>query len=125
MIEAQGGDPRVVSEPSRLAVAPVEVTVKAQVGGFVASVDALAIGLAAVAMGAGRERADATVDHAVGISVDAKPGVEVKAGDALARIHVHAARDAATVLERIRGAFVLTSEPKDDASPLVRGRLGA
>jgi pyrimidine-nucleoside phosphorylase len=125
MIDAQGGDPRVVSEPTRLTVAPVEVVVRAPVGGFVASVDALAIGLAAVVMGAGRARADATVDHAVGISVCAKPGAEVGAGDALARIHVHAAADAAAIAERIGGAFVIRPEPGHGPSPLVRERLGA
>jgi len=124
MIEAQGGDPRVVTEPARLVVAPVEVVVRAPAAGFVVGVDAMAIGLAAVAMGAGRARADSKIDPAVGISVDAKPGAEVKAGDPLARIHVHRASDADAIAERVRGAFSLgTAAPRP--SPLVRGRLGA
>ncbi|MGO8999097.1 MAG: thymidine phosphorylase [Polyangiaceae bacterium] len=124
MIEAQGGDPRVVTEPTRLTVAPVEVVVKAPISGFVASVDAMVIGLAAVAMGAGRARADSKIDPTVGISVDAKPGAEVRAGDSLARIHVRQAADADAIAERIRGAFVVTPEPRP-IPPLVRGRLGA
>ena len=124
MIEAQGGDPRVVAEPTRLAIAPVEVIVPAPAGGFVASVDAMAIGLAAVAMGAGRARADSRVDPAVGISIEAKPGAAVKAGDPLARIHVHRAADADAIVERVRRAFDLSPAPLPP-SPLVRGRLGA
>jgi len=124
MIEAQGGDPRVVSEPTRLVVAPMEVVVRAPAPGFVTSVDALAIGLAAVAMGAGRARADSTIDAAVGLSIDAKPGAEVKAGDPLARIHVRNASDADAIGERIRGAFVIRPERPAAGSPLVRGRLG-
>src|SRR5580704_18638671 len=47
MIEAQGGDARVVAEPSRLEIADVEVAVKATRAGVVDAVDALAVGLAA------------------------------------------------------------------------------
>jgi pyrimidine-nucleoside phosphorylase len=124
MIEAQGGDPRVVGDPARLVVAPVEVVVRAPAAGFVVRADAMTIGLAAVAMGAGRARADAKIDPAVGISVCAKPGAEVRAGDALARIHVHKASDADAIAERVRAAFSFSPAPPD-AAPLVRGRLGA
>jgi thymidine phosphorylase len=124
MIEAQGGDPGVVTDPARLVVAPVEVVVRATDSGYVSSVDAMAIGLAAVAMGAGRARADAKIDAAVGLSIDAKRGAAVKAGDPLARIHVRSAADAEAIAERVRGAFVIHPE-RPAASPLVRGRLGA
>jgi pyrimidine-nucleoside phosphorylase len=124
MIEAQGGDPRVVTDTTWLEIAPVEVVVRAPADGFVTAVDAMVVGLAAVAMGAGRARADATIDPAVGISIEAKPGAEVKSGDALARIHVRRASDADAIAERVRRAFSLGSAPPPPA-PLVRGRLGA
>jgi pyrimidine-nucleoside phosphorylase len=124
MIEAQGGDPRVVSEPARLVIAPTTVLVKAMRAGVVEAVDALAIGLAGVAMGAGRARADAAIDPAVGISVDAKPGTAVQTGDVLARVHVRRASDADGVVERIAGAFRI-GETAPAAESLVRGRLDA
>jgi thymidine phosphorylase len=124
MIEAQGGDPRVVSEPARLVIAPTTVLVKAMRAGVVEAVDALAIGLAGVAMGAGRARADAAIDPAVGISVDAKPGPAVQTGDVLARVHVRRASDADGVVERIAGAFRI-GETAPAAESLVRGRLDA
>jgi pyrimidine-nucleoside phosphorylase len=124
MIEAQGGDPRVVAEPTRLAVAPVEVMVPAPRDGVVARIDALAVGLASVAMGAGRERAEASIDPAVGLTIEAKPGARVKRGAPLARIHVHREGDAAAIAERLCGAFTLTDEPPAP-SPLVLGRLEA
>jgi pyrimidine-nucleoside phosphorylase len=107
MIRAQGGDPRVVADRSRLEVAPVEVVVEAPRDGTVVRADALAIGLAAVAMGAGRVRADQPVDHAVGIYVDAKPGARVVRGQPLARLRVRKAEDAAAVKERVANAFTL------------------
>ncbi|HVH43238.1 MAG TPA: thymidine phosphorylase, partial [Labilithrix sp.] len=62
MVAAQGGDASVVADPSKLVVASEVVPVKAPRDGFVTGIDALAIGLTGVAMGAGRTRADQKVD---------------------------------------------------------------
>jgi thymidine phosphorylase len=75
-------------------------------------------------MGAGRERAEASIDPAVGITIEAKPGAYVKRGAPLARIHVHRDGDAAAIAERLCGAFTLADEPPAP-SPLVLGRLEA
>jgi len=122
MIAAQGGDARVVAEPERLVVAGEEVAVLADRAGWVAGADALEIGLAAVAMGAGRTRADQSVDSGVGIVIDAKPGTEVAAGDALARLFVRARADADKVLERVRAAFSI-ADARPRATPLLLGRV--
>jgi pyrimidine-nucleoside phosphorylase len=124
MIEAQGGDARVAAEPSRLAVAPVTVPITSASEGTVIFVDALAVGLASVAMGAGRARTDASIDPAVGISVDVKPGARVRAGDVLARLHVRDESSASAIAERVCAAF--TVEPRIESlrpPPLVRGRV--
>jgi pyrimidine-nucleoside phosphorylase len=130
MVAAQGGDARVVADPSLLEVAAVTVPIAAAAAGTVTAVDALAIGLASVAMGAGRARADAKVDPAVGISVDAKPGTKVHAGDVLARVHVRDASAASAVTERIRAAFTIdagdaAAAARTRPAPLVRGRVEA
>lgn len=123
LIALQSGDPRVVDDPSRLEVASVEVVVRAPRAGFVATIDALEVGLASVAMGAGRTRADQKVDAAVGITVDAKPGAEVRAGDALARLHVRANdASAEATAARVRDAFVIADARAAEA-PLVIGRI--
>jgi pyrimidine-nucleoside phosphorylase len=60
------------------------------------------IGRASVALGAGRDRVEDTVDPAVGIMVLAKPGDEVRAGDPIVELHyrdrsrLEAARSLAT-----------------------------
>ena len=123
MIAAQGGDPRVVADRTRLEVAPEEVVVEAPRDGWVQRADALGIGLAAVAMGAGRTRADQAVDHAVGIYVDAKPGTRVVRGQPLARLRVRARGDAAAVLDRVVGAFVI-GDASPPQRPMVLGRIG-
>ncbi len=121
MVEAQGGDPRAVEHPERLALAP-EVPVLAERDGFVASIDALEIGLASVAMGAGRTRAEQTVDAGVGIWIAAKPGESIRRGQILARMHLRPKADAEGLALRVRNAFRLADEPPAP-SPLVRGRI--
>jgi pyrimidine-nucleoside phosphorylase len=123
LIVAQHGDPRVVDDTSLLEVATVEIAVRAPRAGVVGGIDALEIGLAAVAMGAGRTRADQKVDAAVGITIDAKPGTEVRAGDALARIHVRVDdANAQATAARVRNAFVV-GDAKPGALPLVIERI--
>lgn len=124
MIAAQKGDPKVAGDPSRLALAPCKVAVHANRTGFVTAIDALEIGLSAVAMGAGRTRADQAVDPGVGIAVVAKPGDAVRAGATIAEVYVRRAEDAGRVVDRIRDAFQVGPE-KPAPKPLVRGRIEA
>lgn len=124
MVEAHHGDPRVVANPSLLVHAKHTVEIVAPRNGFVVSVDALAIGLAGVAMGAGRTRADQKVDPLVGIDVVGKPGDAVEVGTVVARIHVHEAAHAEAVRERITNAFAYADAP-GEAKPLVIGRITA
>jgi pyrimidine-nucleoside phosphorylase len=124
MIAAQGGDEGVVADPARLAIAPCASPVPAPVDGWVTSADALEIGLAAVAMGAGRTRADQAVDPAVGILVHKKPGVAVKRGEPLATVYVRAPADAARVADRVAAAFEIADAPPE-VPGLVIGRVEA
>jgi len=124
MIEAQGGDPRVVTDLDLLPSAPVKVAVLAAHGGFITGIDPLEIGLSAVAMGAGRTRADQEVDPVVGIELEVTRGDAIEAGAPLAYLHVRHARDAEAVLARVRDAFQIGAE----AAPipaLVLARIGA
>ncbi|MFO7692590.1 MAG: thymidine phosphorylase, partial [Vicinamibacterales bacterium] len=81
MVERQGGDPAVVDDPSRLALAPGREFARAPRAGYVTGLDALLIGRAAAALGAGRATADDRVDHGVGIRVLASLGALVRAGE--------------------------------------------
>ncbi|MDI3283364.1 thymidine phosphorylase [Polyangium sp. 15x6] len=122
MIEAQGGDPAVVEDPLRLPRAPETVLVPSEADGFVAAIDPLEIGLAAVAMGAGRTRADQKVDHAVGIEILAPRGAGVRRGEPLARLHVRSVAAAEAVADRVQSAFRVSSAP-EASPPLLLGRI--
>jgi len=122
MIEAQGGDPRVVENPSIMAAAPAHVLVKAEHEGFVAGIDSLELGLTAVSMGAGRTRADQPVDHAVGIEILAPRGMKVERGQSLARLHVRTHSAGEAIVHRVQQAFRIT-HVVEEAGALVLGRI--
>ncbi|WP_437513366.1 thymidine phosphorylase [Sorangium sp. So ce1099] len=122
MIAAQKGDPAVVQDPGRLPSAPVVVEVAAQEAGYVVAVDPLEIGLSAVALGAGRTRADQRVDPAVGIELAAVRGDRVDRGAPLARVHARGADEARAAAARVRAAFQLGPAPAE-APALVLERI--
>jgi len=86
--------------------------VTASTAGVVARADALEIALAAKALGAGRERKDATIDLAVGIVLEKKIGDPVAAGETLAVIHARSATDAENVAKRVSAAFTVAERAK-------------
>ena len=83
MVEAQGGDPRVVDDYGRLPQVRDRHPIAAERDGYLARVDAELVGRASVVLGAGRDKVEDAVDPAVGIFVRAKPGDRVRAGQPL------------------------------------------
>jgi pyrimidine-nucleoside phosphorylase len=122
MVAAQGGDAKVVAEPSRLELAPEKVHVLAETSGFVTGIDALTVGLAGVAMGAGRTRADQAVDFGVGVTLGKKPGERAEKGDVLATLHLRKGQDLEGLKARVASAFTLGDAPPP-VLPLVVGRI--
>src|SRR5690606_27184335 len=74
--------PLVVDDYGRLPAAPHQRTVEASASGWV-TIDAGAVGHAAVVLGAGRDRADQAVDPSAGIEILLTEGSEVRAGEAV------------------------------------------
>lgn len=107
IIEAQGGNPKVVADPDLLPIHTTVLRVRAQKDGHVESIDAEAVGTLAVELGAGRQRKEDTIDMAVGILLYKKTGDQVKAGDVLADLHVRDEKEpsAAVAPDRLRDSF--------------------
>jgi pyrimidine-nucleoside phosphorylase len=105
-ITAQGGDPDLSSLPS----APVREEVSAGRDGIVTRLGALAVGVAALELGAGRRRKEDSVDHSVGIVCRAKRGSTVSAGQVLAEIHARDDTSAARAAEAVLAAYELGEE---------------
>jgi pyrimidine-nucleoside phosphorylase len=89
VVVAQGGDARMVDDPSLLPRARLQVPVASETGGYVRSVDALLVGVAAMGLGASRSQAGDRIDPAVGVSHLVKIGEKVARGDTLCVIHAN------------------------------------
>ncbi len=108
-IRAQGGDPSVDALPA----APVVLQVLAPRAGTVERLGALAVGIAALELGAGRRTKADTIDHAVGVVCQAKRGDQVAAGDTLAEIHAADDRSATTAAAAVLAAYEIgDDEPR-------------
>jgi pyrimidine-nucleoside phosphorylase len=124
MIERQGGDPRVVDDYGRLPAAPARHVVRAPRAGFVLRLDAGLVGQASVVLGAGRERAEDPVDHAVGLRALVKPGDAVGEGDAVLELHYRDRGRLAEALALANRALSL-GESRPAPAPLIAGEVAA
>jgi len=105
-IAAQGGDP----SEDVLPAAPIVREVLAETGGFVRSIGAVDVGMAALRLGAGRRTKDDEIDHAVGVVCLKKRGDAVATGDVLAEIHARDADAAERESAEVRAAYAIGSE---------------
>jgi pyrimidine-nucleoside phosphorylase len=124
LIKAQGGDPRVITSPDRLPQARHRLGVGAPSAGYIKRIDALEVGRVAVALGAGRLKADDEVDHAAGIEFTKRTGEAVRKSETLAYIY---ARDAALgrrCARRLREAITV-SRKRPRARRIIIGKATA
>jgi thymidine phosphorylase len=116
MITAQGGDPLAalpVARERHLVVAPES--------GMLTRLDALAVGVAAWRLGAGRARKEDPVSAAAGVVMFAKPGDVVRAGEPLLELHADDGSRFERALQALDGAFDIGAQYA--ATPLVLDRV--
>jgi pyrimidine-nucleoside phosphorylase len=110
LISAQGGNPAVLEQTELLPQAALTVEVTAEEGGYVGSIQAEQLGLAAMLLGAGRATKEAQIDYAVGLVLRKKVGDAVAAGESLATLHVSSNNATVQeVAERVRQAYGIVS----------------
>ena len=88
-VRAQGGDDRVVDNPALMPQAGLEEPLPSPRPGYVAAINAMEVGLATVALGAGRQKKGDRVDHAVGVVLHKKVGEFVKKDEPLLTIYAN------------------------------------
>jgi pyrimidine-nucleoside phosphorylase len=110
-VRAQGGDP----SPEALARATVVQPVRAPRDGVVQRLGAVAVGVAALELGAGRRTKTDTVDHAVGVVCRAKRGDAVAAGETLAEVHARDTEAADLAATAVLAAFEIGDEAPPQA----------
>jgi pyrimidine-nucleoside phosphorylase len=122
IIEFQGGDPHVVDDYARMPSVAERHVVAAPQDGYLTGLDAELVGRASVALGAGRDRVQDPVDPAVGILLRAKPGDEVRAGDAILELHYRDATRLEAALQLASRAVSVT-DTRVARAPLIVGEV--
>ncbi|WP_066933316.1 thymidine phosphorylase [Microtetraspora fusca] len=118
MIGAQGGDP-----DAPLPVAAETMDVVAPSSGVLRRLDALSVGVAAWRLGAGRERKEDAVSFGAGITLHAKPGDTVRAGQPLMTLHADEAGRFERALTALEGGYEIGEAADPALFPLVIDRI--
>src|SRR6188472_2179430 len=119
MIEAQDGDPSAA-----LPVAKETHDVPAPATGVLTRLDAMAVGLAAWRLGAGRARKEDPVQAGAGIELHAKPGDAVREGDLLLTLHTDEPERFDRAQGALQGAITIAPEGTTvERTPIVIDRI--
>ena len=120
-----GGPADIVDRPhAHLAEAPVVLPAAAPSAGVVASVDTRALGLAVVALGGGRTRAEDPIDFAVGPDRLAGVGEDVGSDRPLAIVHARDRSAGERAVEAVRAAYrIVEAGTPVERRPLILERL--
>jgi thymidine phosphorylase len=122
MVKAQGGDPDAPLPAAR----HVRHALIAGEAGWITRLDALAVGVAAWRLGAGRARKEDSVSHTAGVRCLAKPGDYVRRGQPILELHTDDPARFAAAAEALEAAGTLTiGGAPPPATPLVVSVISA
>ena len=117
MVAAQGGDPEAA-----LPQAHDRTTFDAPQSGWVTTLDARAVGIAAWRLGAGRARKEDPVSPSAGVVCLKKPGDSVEAGEPVLELHTDDPDRFQPALDALRGALSVGHE-QPEPKPLILDRI--
>lgn len=123
LIGAQGGDARVVDDLDILPQAPIQVAFPAPASGFLTRLRARGVGVAAMALGAGRASKEDLIDPSVGMVLQARVGDPVQRGEPLAVLHAADEGKLAQAQELLAQAVEI-GDKRPEVSPLIREFVG-
>jgi thymidine phosphorylase len=117
LVRAQGGDPTaLLPRASEVEIVPAPAT------GTLSRLDAMAVGVAAWRLGAGRARKEDAVSPTAGVAWRATVGDQVVEGEPLLELHLDDATKLDAALEALDGAIEVSPTPVA-APPLVLGHV--
>ncbi len=121
IIEAQGGNPKVVDDPGLLPQAEAVDVYRADRAGVVSSVEPRRLGRAIIELGGGRTKVDDDVDPTVGFVITVKPGDPVRAGEPIASVFARDEAGIAVGMQALKEAVTVGETGR--LTPLVSHRI--
>ena len=119
IVQAQGGDPSFIDHPEILPRAAVVLKINAPCTGYVAGMDATAVGRAAMHLGAGRRTKEDTIDLSVGLVLDVKTGSAVTAGQPIGTVYARSQDEARLCEQELLAALTFGQAPVASWQPVV------
>jgi len=123
IIEAQGGNPKAVEDPSVLPQALAVEVYAAPRTGVVQRVEPRTIGRAIIALGGGRRTVNDTIDPTVGFVITVKPGDKVLEGEPIASVFAKDADGIRTGFDALKQAIVIGDKLTQKPLRLVSHRV--
>lgn len=111
MIEAQGGDPEVTERPELLPQAQAQKLVTATENGFITEIHSEEVGLACLALGAGRTADNPEIDFGAGVRFHCEVGDCVQKGTPLFTVYGKTAALCEAAAARLVKAFTIQDAP--------------
>ncbi|MFU8860266.1 MAG: thymidine phosphorylase [Cyclonatronaceae bacterium] len=122
IVGEQGGDVSLIDNPEKYPRPEIIREVKAGEDGYIFSIDAYSVGMAALELGAGRRSKEDDIDPVAGIILEKKLGDQVKTGETLARFHTNKSTYLDTAETLFQKAVVITKD-KPKVDPLFSCRI--
>ncbi|MEO8295534.1 MAG: thymidine phosphorylase [Gemmatimonadota bacterium] len=122
LIEAQGGDRRIIDDPSILPQAGAVEVYRAPASDTIARIEPRIIGRAMAELGGGRRVLGDSIDHSVGFVITVKPGDHVTEGEPIASVFARDKAGIAVGLDALSQAIVPGEAP---SIPLISHRVSA
>lgn len=122
LIAAQGGDPGIVADPSRLPQAAFRVTVRAPDAGWINHIHARCVADVVLALGGGRQKKGDVIDPSVGVRFLIDRGTKVARGDPIAEVHAASEAAARNATAKLTGCVRIGPEPtqtREDALEVI------
>lgn len=114
VIQAQGGDPKVLDRFELLPNATGAREILSPRAGYIAGIDAEGIGRAAAMIGGSRDTLGAAIDPAVGVILEVKNGQKVDAGGVLCRLYYTAEDNVEEAAQIVEDAFRISNSTPDE-----------
>ncbi|WP_435169459.1 thymidine phosphorylase [Falsirhodobacter sp. 1013] len=125
MIAAQGGPADFVERwPDRLPSAPVVMEIPSPTAGYVAAMDAEALGHVVHRLGTGRVRAGQRANPSVGLTDLAGIGERVERDEPLGFVHAASESDAERAIQAVQAAYRRFEAEEPPETDLIHARIG-
>ncbi|WP_018963117.1 thymidine phosphorylase [Coprothermobacter platensis] len=118
MVQAQGGNPKVIDDYSILPLSKNIFELKADKSGYLDYNNTVEVGMAIVELGGGRTRKEDAIDHGVGIKFFVEGGDKVEKGQVIAHIYYNDQHSLDNALNRLSHSFTI-KETESAQRPLI------